>query len=584
MAKGDEVVHAVRKTPKKIIVKQKPQPKKNFKNGGKKFKPAKFVGGGKNRGISAGGSLGSGVKMVSAPATLGYASSSYMSMKSMGAGKYKGGIRVRGRDYFNQIAVPTSAPTGTTLLNLPLNPTLLQGTRLAELAGLYEKYRFNKFSIICTPNTATTVGGAYGMSYDRDPSDPTPSPNLQGVRQFMAMPGAVEASHWVPSRLDCPLMEPVTDFFTNAIAGSDERLVDQGQFYIFELNGTIATGVVMNLLIEYDLTLYIPCFDQQEIGVMFEKNVAGTTPAAMSIPSNLTKGAWGQLPLVAAASVAVLGDEKAFQRVTDGLGNLGVKMPPGLWQIIQTFRQYGPNVATSGIANWLQPTFEAAEPSEQSYYQYQDISGDFSPLPVAVGLFKYPITTVANVLIPPGGGTLFGNFVSSYTQTAAATQNELLVGFFPGCGSITPDLELTMTRPGKYGNVVREKYRQKKLGVNLEKTEVSAPPQQIPHTRSVDDIERLTKRLDEMRLLRVKRAFQNKAELSYRAENAPVDFAKEKEVNRVARDNLEIWGNPARVDERPRDHGHDSDDDSVNTDDLIRAILDEDRLEGVYGV
>nr|QDH89194.1 MAG: hypothetical protein H4Bulk4677_000001 [Picornavirales sp.] len=563
MAKGDEVVHAVRKAPKKIIVKQKQQKPKNFKNGGKKFtKSVKSAGGGgfKQRNINAGGSLGSGIKTASAPAALGFAASSYMSMKSMGTGKYKGGIRVRGRDYFNQISIPPSTPAGTSLLNLPLNPTLLQGTRLAELAGLYEKYKFNKFSIVATPSTGSSTGGAYGMAYDRDPSDPTPSANLQGIRQYMAMPGAIECAHWMPAKLDCPLMEPVTDFFTNAIAGSDERLVDQGQFYLFELTPhTLSAALVMNLLIEYDLLLYVPCFDQEEVGVLIGKNVSGTTPTNMSSPSVAAKGGWNNMPLDNPVSVNVSGDQAMFARVTDGLGNLGVKVPAGLWELFQVFRQYGPVVTTGGVGQWTAPTFEATIPSEQSYFQVATVDLDITPMPVAVGLFKYPVSSTLNILVPPGGGTLFGNYATSTVTSGSSTQNEFSLGFFPGCGSITPDLELALVRPGKHGDVLRDAYRLKKLGLRPTGVSVPQKKEKVPRTLSLDEqAERVMTRLEEMRLLRIKRAYDNKAELAYRAKNAP----KEKDPARVAGDD-------------------ESDCESVDTDDLIREILGEQRLDEV---
>lgn len=428
-----------------------------------------------------------GQKTYNAPVSVGMSTRSYFQVKNLTSGKYKGGVRVTGRDYFATATWLTSSAVGSVLVNVPLNPSALVGTRLAQFTDLYEKYRFNKFKVYACPTASTSTSGAYGMSYDRDPSDATPAIGDPGIREFMSFEGSTTASAWLQSELDAPLMEPTTDYFVNAVSGGDERLVDQGQFYLWVYTACSATTQIA-LEIEYDLTLYVP----QTIGsVGSTLREFSTNAGSKKVPQGANPsipGAWDGMSVNYGTANQSnwlnkfsLGDVAKFAGIDQATVHYAIQIAGGLYTITQALSGICATVPTAGTYFFDYPQFVANKAEEQSLFQSESVYFNEG---VWDGLSKTMDTsTVDNLYIPPSGGVLTGKWYTDNVANNAIflASGEINVLLSPCAASVSPAGLFTMMlgKPGKFGDLHRAKFRElrkpDKRDLLREKAKVSDP-------------------------------------------------------------------------------------------------------------
>ena len=407
-----------------------------------------------------------GQKTYNAPVSVGMSTRSYFQVKNLTSGKYKGGVRVTGRDYFSTASWLTSSAVGSALVNLPLNPSALDGTRLAQFTVLYEKYRFNRFKVYALPTASTSTSGAYGMSYDRDPSDVTPATGEPGIREYMSFEGSTTASAWLQSELDAPLMEPTTDYFVNAVSGGDERLVDQGQFYLWVYTACSANTSIA-LEIEYDLTLYVP---QTTGSVGSTLQIASTTATTKNPPSTVTAtNGWNPLNTLKTGNsgywgaISQVGDIAKILGVPSATADYYVEVAGGLYTIYQELSGIANATFIAGSYYFNPPTFVANKAEEQSLYTTDSIHVLTG---VSQGSPNTALHTAAldNIFVPPGGGRLYGSFGSDIGTWNSITLLSaiLTLSIGPCFSSCSPaDLFTPMLgKPGKFGDKHRQKFRE----------------------------------------------------------------------------------------------------------------------------
>lgn len=409
-----------------------------------------------------------GQRTYNAPVSVGMSTRSYFQVKNLTSGKYKGGVRVMGRDYFATATWLTSSTVGSALVNVPLNPSALDGTRLAQFTALYEKYRFNKFKVYACPTASTSISGAYGMSYDRDPSDVTPATGDPGIREYMSFEGSTTASAWLQSELDAPLMEPTTDYFVNAVSGGDERLVDQGQFYLWVYTACSANTQIA-LEIEYDLTLYIPQTTGSVGSVQLNAITnAGSKKIPQAVVGTPNPGCWnafnstfGTVNQSNWLTKTTVGDVLKFVGIEGATVNFGIQLAGGLYTITQALYGIAATVPVAGVYAFDWPGFTANKAEEQSLYTVESI---FVNNGVWDGLTKtIETTSVQNLYIPPSGGVITGKW---FSDTAANNgvflqTGEMNILLAPCATAVSPSGLFTamLGKPGKFGDAHREKYR-----------------------------------------------------------------------------------------------------------------------------
>jgi len=414
------------------------------------------------------------VKQVAAPAAIGKTERNYFNVKPLPGSRT--GIRIRGCEFLDTVTTTTSQAVGDVLFNGPINPSAFVGTRLAIMAATFDKYRFNRFRFIAVPFAGTNTNGGYGLAYDRDPSDETPAGGVSALRAWNAMPNTVQGSVWETLTVDCPIMDPTTDYFVNSSASGDERLVDQGQVYMF-CSTAITTAVNFNLLVEYDLCLWIPELSPTLSSVKYGA-VAGNSTIALannnvfSALSN-TVAAWptaganisgdiGRLPIVVGPV-----DPTSNPSGT----NYALKVPGGLWTLAQLLQATAAN--WTGGFGFQAPNFVPNDPKEA--LDYATTALNLYTAAAGTGVTQ-AISAIYDLLVPPAGGYLFGRFTGTWpTAQTGATMTVLLN---PSRTSNT--LSLALVSAGKWKRAhmrkhVEEELKREKDEID-EKGKAHAPP------------------------------------------------------------------------------------------------------------
>jgi len=189
------------------------------------------------------------------------------------AGKAKDSIVMPFRELI-ELGVPSGTNSSQVVYNVPVDFTVLNGTRIGIEANLWEYYRFRKLCFKVISSVPTDEGGSYLMSYDADPSDARPPNSASGMRQLCAQSSSKIASYWQTSEMECPTSGATKLLFTNPGlnpngGSSDPRLCQQGQFTLATLSptktGTSSVMVQMSGVCEFKTKNLSPPPGPQEI-------------------------------------------------------------------------------------------------------------------------------------------------------------------------------------------------------------------------------------------------------------------------------------------------------------------------------
>lgn len=406
-------------------------------------------------------------QITSAPAAVGGASRSYFTMKPL-AGSGGQGVRIRGCDFLTTVVYTSGTPAGTALFNMAMNPSAFVGTRLATMVALYEKYRFNRFVIRVIPMNNTNANGSYGIAYDRDPTDLTPPAGDDGIRQYMAMPGTVVSTQWQPASLNCPLMSPETCYFTNSTATSDERLVDQGQLYIFTaMTGTANLNYFVE--IEYDLSLWIPEVSSQLMtGDVYQPQrltTVGLINTAVNKLYNVFADTttWNNPVFRGALNTAFKYGVVPAGAYSDGINFKGFFIPSGLWSVAQAISGTG---NTSG--GWTSgqgispPTLQAVDSREQPDCLTDQIYSTTTASSMTSNQ-RFGITRTDEIYVPPSGVWIMGSQAAIAQMGSVAGDGAIYLDIAPTKNNIlfSPLLGKTSKFRGPVMDKVKETLLQK---------------------------------------------------------------------------------------------------------------------------
>lgn len=163
-----------------------------------------------------------------------------------------------GSDYISTIQLPANLTVGNAaLVELPISPSNLAGSRISVLSKCYEKYRFLKLQARFVPSVPTTVGGQCVMYFDMDVGD-TYS-NAQSVevmvRDAMAHKGSKMFNVHTPVDVAMPERIGLTDFFTGPVKG-ENRLYYQSKLFVIGvagLTGATSGTTIGSIFIDYTI-------------------------------------------------------------------------------------------------------------------------------------------------------------------------------------------------------------------------------------------------------------------------------------------------------------------------------------------
>lgn len=216
-----------------------------------------------------------------------------ISFEVRNSNRMPGAIRVVGRDIVTQITASLSQATNLFQAPIRLDSNVFAGTRLARFGGLYEKYLFKRLTFHYDPSCGTTTDGSLIVAYDRDASDPIPTPNDSGIRQYMSMASNENFPVWASASVDCKLAD-LQDFYYTSDNNSDLRLTSQGQILVAQLNPLIGVSRVTGTLwVEYDVELFDPTLENSSLDLGYFSNSSDPgTSSGDVILQNTTGAAW----------------------------------------------------------------------------------------------------------------------------------------------------------------------------------------------------------------------------------------------------------------------------------------------------
>jgi len=353
------------------------------------------------------GNVGSSMQI--APAKVGVKRASYFRVASINSKKFKNAIQIQGQDYLSALLTPGACPTGTNIFFVEIGPSNgpFNGTRLSFYAQLYEKYCFKKLVFHYSPGKSSATDGSLIMAYDKDPTDPTPPANVQGVQNYLGYEGAQTFPIWEPASIVATLTDTQDFYYTNQRIGDDERLSFQGQIYLAALNNVPTATQIGDLWVEYELELYDPQLQVIQGELATQHNGAGTT-------STTSRQGWNDM-----IPIKIDKNDPIFTTGQDASGNWFVNVPGGTFVVNEW-------ISTPSAAVGINVPSVIA-----NYANEQILTGTTSLFTVnaAAALASGAAIAMTALTIPKGGAKVYGNLSAAvnYANHAMRIWNS-----FPG--------------------------------------------------------------------------------------------------------------------------------------------------------
>nr|WBY66468.1 MAG: putative coat protein [Eriocheir sinensis noda-like virus] len=150
--------------------------------------------------------------------------------------------RVTGSDYLGTVSVVGDSSTAASKLRktFPVSPSAYPGTRLSQMAELWERYRFRKFSLRYVPSVPNTMSAQVLVYQDTDPKDdPTGITDADAlIRQATSQTGSQQWNFNQPKRVDLASRADKELYYTG-MSGSNERLYLQGKAYFVQVSDAL---------------------------------------------------------------------------------------------------------------------------------------------------------------------------------------------------------------------------------------------------------------------------------------------------------------------------------------------------------
>lgn len=203
-----------------------------------------------------------------------------------------------GYDFVTNILYPlTLSSQSTVLVDIPLAPVALSGTRWAQISVMFEKYRFTRCEMVYVPAVASVVGGQMISYWELDPNDSVDTTDIQqALRVAMAHQNAKMHNIYDSTQVVLPLRTGITDFFVErATVTSDKRWTRQATFRMVAtagLSGFLPSGVT-SLIAGSVYMRWTCCFKNPQIQptLVVPAGNQGTDPRKMHPSDRLSQPA-----------------------------------------------------------------------------------------------------------------------------------------------------------------------------------------------------------------------------------------------------------------------------------------------------
>lgn len=151
--------------------------------------------------------------------------------------------RESGSDYLGPVTVvPTFATAKDQIrASAKISPSQFAGTRMAQMAALWERYRFTRYRLRYVPSVPTTLAAQLLMYQDTDPDD-DPSvieDKAALIRQAAAQAGSQEWNMSSPKAVELASRADHALYYTGAVQKDNPRLSLQGAAYIIQVSEAV---------------------------------------------------------------------------------------------------------------------------------------------------------------------------------------------------------------------------------------------------------------------------------------------------------------------------------------------------------
>lgn len=181
-----------------------------------------------------------------------------MSFSGTRSSRHGNGLLVCGSDYVGQVNVDAaSLGAGSKLLELDVCPSQFTGTRISQIAPLFERYKIRSWKFTYTPAVPSTQAGQLLFYPEYDPEDAENVDPLTRIRQGTAHMGSVLFNVYSPATINFISPDPFTDLFTDG-SGDDQRLTIAGLVRLYLVTALTTPVTLGTLHMDYEIEFYIP--------------------------------------------------------------------------------------------------------------------------------------------------------------------------------------------------------------------------------------------------------------------------------------------------------------------------------------
>jgi hypothetical protein len=150
-------------------------------------------------------------------------------------------VAVEGYDFISTVSFPrVLVVANSRLVNIGLSPAQLSGTRWAQMAVMYEKYRMLSCTMVYVPAVSSVIGGQMISYWELDPTDEfgTAAGLQADIRIAMAHQNSKMHNIYDTVSVAMPLRTGIADFFVERSDRTDNpRWTQQGVFRMIATAG-----------------------------------------------------------------------------------------------------------------------------------------------------------------------------------------------------------------------------------------------------------------------------------------------------------------------------------------------------------
>jgi hypothetical protein len=180
----------------------------------------------------------------------------------------------------------TGNAPGDIIYSQILHPSHFPASRLLQFSNLYEKYQFLHGEFIFEAAVGTQNNGSLIGFFDYDADNILEENSFDNVRLAAAKVGNHKTAVWTNASWAYRAPGKMPDFFLASSSTGDQRLVNQGVFYIIALTALPASLSLGTLTMDYQIKLVVPSLlsPSGSIASPFTQSYynAGTTAIAQS--------------------------------------------------------------------------------------------------------------------------------------------------------------------------------------------------------------------------------------------------------------------------------------------------------------